>query len=384
MAANVVTDLPDYLPGQTAIIAAWNDYSSGQDFATGETVRFQVTRTDGVNDLPNGNLPWVVTDGVGGFDGYYVDSDNDGTNDYGIFPDTDQTQNAAIGTTWFVEEQYYKSTLLLTAVGQSSNAIATYEFTDGGNFGISPGDGTQSVNVTAGSSADLVNEVILDIPKNNSVQTPTVTFSGAPTGLTLTYFAVIDSDTSNAIGTVNTGGATGNAQTINYKFTAAAASSVTPGTYTIRATFLASSGSINMPNNAWDFDVVVVASNGSGTLGVGSQSGSAIYGGTADSVSFAITAARQTNGNFSGSYSVSGLPTGVTSSFSPASFTSSGSNPFQGSSLNVTVPGSVPAGSYPFTVTLTNTNNSTFVQSSGTLVVGKADLTARANAKSKI
>jgi hypothetical protein len=52
--------------------------------------------------------------------------------------------------------------------------------------------------------------------------------------------------------------------------------------------------------------------------------------------------------------------------------------------LNVTVPGSVPAGSYPFTVTLTNTNNSTFVQSSGTLVVGKADLTARANAKSKI
>jgi len=68
MAANVLTDLPDYLPGETAIISAWNDSESGADFTAGETVLFQVTRTDGLNDLPNGNLPWFVTDGVGGFD----------------------------------------------------------------------------------------------------------------------------------------------------------------------------------------------------------------------------------------------------------------------------------------------------------------------------
>ena len=65
LAANVMTDLPDYSPDMTAQISAWNDDLGGTNFAAGETVRFQVTRTDGVGDAPNGNLPWFVTDGVG-------------------------------------------------------------------------------------------------------------------------------------------------------------------------------------------------------------------------------------------------------------------------------------------------------------------------------
>jgi len=378
MAANVLTDLPDYLPGETAIISAWNDSESGADFTAGETVLFQVTRTDGLNDLPNGNLPWFVTDGVGGFDGYFVDSDNDGSNDYGVFPDTDGTVNAALGTTWFVEEQYFKSTLLLTATGQSSSAVATWEFTDGGSFSVSPGDDTLSVNVAAGSNANLAN-VTLTVPKNNGLQTPTIAFSGAPTGVTITYSALSDSDAANAVGTVNTGGSRDNDQTIVYRINLASTTSVSPGTYPIRATFAASTGTINTPNNQWDFNLVILAADGSGSLGVGTQSGTATYGGTTENVTFAIDATRQSNGNFSGTYSVSGLPTGVTGSFNPTSFTSTGSNAFTDSVLTLTVPSTVSAGSYPFTVILTNTNNSTFVQSFGTLLVQRAGLTIAAN-----
>ncbi|MFN5187028.1 MAG: beta strand repeat-containing protein [Planctomycetota bacterium] len=378
MAANVLTDLPDYLPGETAIISAWNDSESGADFTAGETVLFQVTRTDGLNDLPNGNLPWFVTDGVGGFDGYFVDSDNDGSNDYGVFPDTDGTVNAALGTTWFVEEQYFKSTLLLTATGQSSSAVATWEFTDGGSFSVSPGDDTLSVNVAAGSNANLAN-VTLTVPKNNGLQTPTIAFSGAPTGVTITYSALSDSDAANAVGTVNTGGSRDNDQTIVYRINLASTTSVSPGTYPIRATFAASTGTINTPNNQWDFNLVILAADGSGSLGVGTQSGTATYGGTTENVTFAIDATRQSNGNFSGTYSVSGLPTGVTGSFNPTSFTSTGSNAFNDSVLTLTVPSTVSAGSYPFTVILTNTNNSTFVQSFGTLLVQRAGLTIAAN-----
>ncbi|MFN5102409.1 MAG: MBG domain-containing protein, partial [Planctomycetota bacterium] len=378
MAANVLTDLPDYLPGETAIISAWNDSESGADFTAGETVLFQVTRTDGLNDLPNGNLPWFVTDGVGGFDGYFVDSDNDGSNDYGVFPDTDGTVNAALGTTWFVEEQYFKSTLLLTATGQSSSAVATWEFTDGGSFSVSPGDDTLSVNVAAGSNANLAN-VTLTVPKNNGLQTPTIAFSGAPTGVTITYSALSDSDAANAVGTVNTGGSRDNDQTIVYRINLASTTSVSPGTYPIRATFAASTGTINTPNNQWDFNLVIPAADGSGSLGVGTQSGTATYGGTTENVTFAIDATRQSNGNFSGTYSVSGLPTGVTGSFNPTSFTSTGSNAFTDSVLTLTVPSTVSAGSYPFTVILTNTNNSTFVQSFGTLLVQRAGLTIAAN-----
>src|SRR5262245_39896858 len=70
LAATVATDLPDYRPGSTAYITAQNNDEPGLNFTAGETIHFQVTRTDGIEDFPNGNLPWQVTDGVGGFDPY--------------------------------------------------------------------------------------------------------------------------------------------------------------------------------------------------------------------------------------------------------------------------------------------------------------------------
>lgn len=145
MEAVVTTDKADYSPGETAIITTSNEASTvaGAIYADGEMVQFQVTRTDGVQDYPSGNLPWYVVDGVGGFDAYQdtiVDTDGDGVAESGdrnhdgladwIRPDNDLTVNGSISTTWFVEEQYADSTLLLTATGQTSGTVATWEFTD--------------------------------------------------------------------------------------------------------------------------------------------------------------------------------------------------------------------------------------------------------------
>src|SRR6476659_5762430 len=63
-AAIVTTDKADYSPGETAVITTSNTTDPGAKFAEGETVEFQVTRTDGVEDFPMGSVPWYVTDGV--------------------------------------------------------------------------------------------------------------------------------------------------------------------------------------------------------------------------------------------------------------------------------------------------------------------------------
>src|ERR1051325_908454 len=85
LSAVVVTDQLDYAPGSTALITTSNDLSAGNNFQQGETVEFQVTRTDGIQDFPNGNLPWRVTDGGEG--------------------DLDGKADGSIQTSWFVEQQ---------------------------------------------------------------------------------------------------------------------------------------------------------------------------------------------------------------------------------------------------------------------------------------
>src|SRR6185295_3697459 len=136
-AAVVTTDKADYSPGETAVITTSNTSADGLKFGDGELVQFQVTRTDGIQDYAMGNIPWFVTDGVGGFEAYQqydsngqaVDRNSDGLADL-IRPDNDGTVNGSISTNWFVEGQYSGATLLLTAAGQQSGAVATHEFTD--------------------------------------------------------------------------------------------------------------------------------------------------------------------------------------------------------------------------------------------------------------
>ncbi|NBO67187.1 MAG: hypothetical protein EBU88_20480, partial [Acidobacteria bacterium] len=145
-----------------------------------------------------------------------------------------------------------------------------------------------------------------------------------------------------------------------------------------RATF--TSGGTTTTNDVWVKFTAGTAANGSGSLTVGSQSGTATYAGAADNVTFLVDATRNSNGTFNGTYSVSGLPSGVTSSFSTTSFTSSGSNAFPDPTLTLTVGSTVPAGSYQFTVTCTPSNSgSVAFMNTGTLLVQRAGLTIAAN-----
>ena len=141
-AAVVTTDKADYAPGETALINTSNTNADGLKFGDGELVQFQVTRTDGIQDSPMGNVPWYVTDGVGGFKAYEEFDANGQVADW-ISPDNDLTVNGSISTNWFVEDQYLGASLLLTATGQASGAVATTEFTDAlGITSVSPNFGT--------------------------------------------------------------------------------------------------------------------------------------------------------------------------------------------------------------------------------------------------
>src|ERR1043165_1355686 len=149
-AAVVTTDKADYAPGETAVITTSNTSTDGLKFGDGGLVLFQVTRTDGIQDCAMGNIPWFVTDGVGGFEAYQqydsngqaVDRNADGLADL-ILPDNDGTVNGSISTNWFVEDQYLGSSLLLTATGQGSGAVATTAFTDALSItSVSPNSGT--------------------------------------------------------------------------------------------------------------------------------------------------------------------------------------------------------------------------------------------------
>ena len=59
LAVNVVTDLPDYAPGETANF-------SGSGFGVGATINLQVVRTDGIANISPANDPFSVVDGGAG------------------------------------------------------------------------------------------------------------------------------------------------------------------------------------------------------------------------------------------------------------------------------------------------------------------------------
>ncbi|MEN9665273.1 MAG: hypothetical protein RLZZ326_1636, partial [Planctomycetota bacterium] len=124
LAADVATDRFDYPPGSTALFATFSDGLPGPDFQVGETVTFQVVRTDGLADYPQGNRPWQVTDGVAGFSAHV---DETGSR---VAPDLDGVADGRITTDWFVESQYANAALEVQATGRSSGAVATQAFYD--------------------------------------------------------------------------------------------------------------------------------------------------------------------------------------------------------------------------------------------------------------
>jgi autotransporter-associated beta strand protein len=124
LAATVFTDHADYAPGSTAFITAASDGAADHNFAVGEAIQFQVSRTDGISDHAPGNLPWVVVDGSSGFTPYQDPSGQ------WIYPDLDAVANGQVETSWYVDRQYANAKLLLTATGLSTGEVATHAFTD--------------------------------------------------------------------------------------------------------------------------------------------------------------------------------------------------------------------------------------------------------------
>ncbi|MFN5298804.1 MAG: beta strand repeat-containing protein [Planctomycetaceae bacterium] len=378
LSASVVTDLQDYSPGNVAAISAWNsdDGSNENTFDWAQAVQFEVIRTDGVAAEANGNLPWLVRDGEAGFAGYFVDADLDGDSDYGVFPDTDGLADGRVGTTWYVEEQYAGSTLRLIA-SQSANpesgfagAVATHDFTDNATVAIDSPSTNANQSITAGTNFTIQYDAATSSVPSRTQTSATLT-AALETGSGTTV-------TSYSLGSKSWTGSTLVSVT-NDLWTVTIPSSVPAGTYRLRLTmtqYLSDSSTRDATasaNNA----VVVAAAAGTGSLSVSAQQGAATYGSPTDSVTFDVVANRTANGNFTGAYTVSGLPSGVTPSFAPQSFnTSTGTNDLPDSVLTLTVGGTVAAGDYPFVVTLTNSSSGggSFT-ANGTLTVARKTIT---------
>ncbi|WP_373522715.1 beta strand repeat-containing protein, partial [Aquiflexum sp.] len=163
----------------------------------------------------------------------------------------------------------------------------------------------------------------------------------------------------------------GSGNTSNFSNGVLASHSVTINPAFSGATITATKSSATGTSNAFD----VSGSAGSvGSVSVGPQSGVSVYG-TSSAPTYDITSIRGTTGTVNGTYSVSGLPSGVTSGgFSPSeSFTSNGSNAFPGATLTLNIAPNVPAGTYNFTVSLNG--GGTPATATGILTVTKAEST---------
>ncbi len=237
-AAVVTTDHLDYAPGETAVITTANSTGDGLQFGAGELVRFDVSRTDGMADAagttsgvgPAGNEAWYVTDGVGGFTAHLgSDVSGDGIADW-IAPDNDNTMNSSISTSWFVEEQYRNSSLLVTAAGQESGAVATQAFTDAA---------TNTTTVLTATAATTVYGTRLDFTATVTAQVGIVD----PTG-SVEFFV---DGISLGVETAFSGGAADGV--VQFK-TNLFAFQLTAGVHSVHAVFTGTAGSFNDSTSA--------------------------------------------------------------------------------------------------------------------------------------
>ena len=264
--AIVTTDKMDYSPEETAIITTSNTDGDGLKFADGEMVQFQVTRTDGVPDFPSGNLPWYVQDGVGGFDAYQTDVNGDGQLDW-VRADNDGVVNGSISTTWFVEDQYLNSSLLLTAIGQTSGAEATTAFTDSPRVGsVVIGSQSQSITTGVGGSTQYSFDVYRGSNNNNSAGA-TVTITGLPSGVTIPGLTA--SVTLSGTGNTTTSAYTGT-------FTLNAPVGLAAGSYNFTVTVTANQGGGG--DNASVTGTLVISTPQTTTTTVSSSLNASTYG----------------------------------------------------------------------------------------------------------
>ena len=353
-AQTVTTDKDDYPPGGTVII-------SGSGWNEGEIVTLKVLHEGEPGDnttSPSGaHAPWEII------------ADADGN----------------ISSTWTVpfDEDELGATLLLTADGADSKLHAEWTFTDSGAFsyGITSGK-SNTVSLAPGSIDNTTISVDVDAPKKNgnfgvsldivNFGSPSITIGSGTTQINL-------SSSTNSYTTTNSSG-----DIHVFPITVEVGSSVADGSYNFQVTAVESGGSFISDGPKWNFTVVVGSTGGSiESVSIASQSGTSTYG-TASSPTYAVTSTRGSNGTVNGTYSVDGLPPGVTSGgFSPSeTFTSNGGDPFPGATLTLNVDASLDAGSYDFDIFLTD--GASQATTTGTLVVNKRDLVVSATGVDKV
>jgi hypothetical protein len=181
-AASVATDQNDYAPGSTAVINAGG-------FQPGETVQFQVLHTDGSSNAGADHAPWQVTDGSSA--------------------DQDGTVNGNVQTSWYVDpSDNAGASLRVLAIGQTSGAVATEDFTDAGSLtSISPTSSPEGAGFTltaTGTGFTSTNRIVF----NGS--TLTTTFVNSTTLRPTVAASLVPDETTTAI-TVTVSGATGSA-----------------------------------------------------------------------------------------------------------------------------------------------------------------------------
>ncbi len=352
--ATITTDQPDYAPGSTAII-------SGSGWQPGETVTLQVLHDPtGGDDLTSpAHQPWtVVADGSGN-----------------------------VSSQWIVpaDEDELGANLKLTAVGGSSGLSAEWMFTDGVSAtSIVTPTGFATINVTPGETANIPYAFTYSTSGNVSNSTTSITYN--------VYLRLGGTDYLIAGPVTQTGltngthavGSAGSPLTASVIFDGAGGNP--PGTggenYNLRVDVIKNNGSnpgSSADNSSMNWVKVTTPSGSIGSVSVDPQLGVSVYG-TASTPTFAVSSTRGSNGTISGTYSVSGLPAGVTSGgFAPSAiFTSNGGDPFPGATLTLNVSASVGAGSYDFTVSLSD--GGTPATATGTLVVSPRPITVTPDA----
>ncbi|TXE03421.1 MBG domain-containing protein, partial [Algoriphagus aquimarinus] len=341
--ATVTTDKNDYSPGSTAII-------TGLGFQPGEEVDLHVYHADGdpLGSDPGYHEPWTVI----------------------------ADANGEFTTSWYVptaeEGDALGATLNLEAHGNMGSE-ASWTFTDSGSFGYNTTSSkSNTVSLSPGGSNNTTLGVTVDAPKNNGTIAVSLTFinTGSPSITIGTGTSQINL-TSSVISFI-----TGNSGIAHdFPISVSVGSSVASGSYSFTAY---ANGTGVQSAGGWGFTVVVGSTAGSiGTVSIGSQSGTSTYG-TASSPTYAVTSTRGSNGTVNGTYSVSGLPAGVTSGgFSPSeTFNSAGGDVFPGATLTLNVDANVGAGSYNFDIFLTDGASQASTQ--GTLFVSKKNLSVTA------
>ena len=216
---------------------------------------------------------------------------------------------------------------LVTGWGSPNGAGLINTLTGGssGTPGYSISASPTSLSVTAGSSGTSTITSTITDGFDSAV---TLTASGQPTGVTVAFSptSITGSGTSTATFTV--------------------ASTTTAGTYTITVT--GTSGSTT--HTATVSLTVTAAVTGSYTISVSPTSGYLDQGQSG----YAVVTIKASGGFDSAvTLSATGIPSGVTGSFSPTSITGSGTSDF-----TLTVARNAPTGTYPITITGTSGSTS--------------------------